>query len=171
MGFSKTAEYALRAMVHLARRPGAVTAEALSVTTRVPGPYLAKILRQLTRAGLVSAVRGKNGGCRLSPAGLEATVYAVVQAVDPVCRIHACPLGVPEHDGKLCPLHAAMDASFSLLEASFKSARMVDLIDCDMPANGWLTPPAADIPAVKSRRAPARKNTARPAVVSASAGA
>lgn len=140
MGFSKTAEYALRAMVHLARAPGAVTAEALSGTTQVPGPYLSKILRQLTRAGLVHAVRGKNGGCRLSPAGREATVYVVVQAVDPLCRVRSCPLGIPDHDGRLCPLHAAIDAAFAQLETSFKSSRVVDLVECEMPKEGWLTP-------------------------------
>lgn len=148
MGFSKTAEYALRAMVQMARTPTAVTAEALSVTTHVPGPYLSKILRQLTKAGLVRAVRGKNGGCQLSPEGRSATVYAVVQAVDPLCRIHACPCGNPDHREKLCPLHTVMDEAFSKLEESFKSVRLADLVDKEMPTCGWLaTPPAALAPA------------------------
>ncbi len=151
MAFSKTAEYALRAMVYLARSGEAVSADTLAAGTQVPRPYLSKILLQLTAAGLVSALRGKRGGCLLTPAGREATVYSVVQAVDPLCRIRACPLGLPEHADQLCPLHAALDESFATLEASFKEARVVELATRSMPVPGWLapplpTPPATDAP-------------------------
>lgn len=129
MGFSKTAEYALRAMVEMARSGEAVTADDLAVRTQVPGAYLSKILRQLTRADFVHAVRGKNGGCRLSPHGEAATIYEVMQAVDPVSRIHACPLGLPEHREKLCPMHATIDAAFAELERTFRKARVCDLVD------------------------------------------
>ena len=63
---NQTAEYALRAMASLARADGALTAEELSAQASVPVHYLAKVMRQLVVAGLVSARRGRGGGFRLA---------------------------------------------------------------------------------------------------------
>jgi Rrf2 family nitric oxide-sensitive transcriptional repressor len=42
---SQTAEYALRAIVYLAMNPGeAFTAQQISLSTKVPAPYLSKVL-------------------------------------------------------------------------------------------------------------------------------
>ncbi len=127
MAFSQTAEYALRAMVDLARHETVVSAEALSQRTQVPKPYLAKLLTQLSRAGLVSPVRGQNGGWRISPHGRDATIYDVLQAVDPLTRIRCCPLGLAEHRDHLCPLHAGVDAAFEAMEKSFRAMRLLDI--------------------------------------------
>ena len=60
---SQTVEYALRAMVHLAREaPGARTTDQVARTTRVPRAYLSKVLQSLRRAGLVRSQRGIGGG-------------------------------------------------------------------------------------------------------------
>lgn len=129
MAFSKTAEYALRAMAELVRADASLPSESLAERIQVPAAYLSKILRQLTRAGFLVAVRGKNGGCRLSDAGRAASVYDVMLAVDPPRRVCACPLGLEEHRGNLCPMHAKIESAFAALESTLRGARVGELAD------------------------------------------
>ncbi|MCM2316707.1 MAG: Rrf2 family transcriptional regulator [Thermoanaerobaculia bacterium] len=81
---SNTAEYALRAMVSLSRaEPGKVMlGRDLSALTGVPAKYLSKILLDLNRAGMVSAVRGQGGGYRLSREARDIRLIEVVEIFD-----------------------------------------------------------------------------------------
>lgn len=81
---SNTAEYALRAMVSLSRaEPGKVMlGRDLSALTGVPAKYLSKILLDLNRAGMVSAVRGQGGGYRLSRDAKNIRLIEVVEIFD-----------------------------------------------------------------------------------------
>lgn len=81
---SNTAEYALRAMVSLSRaEPGKVMlGRDLSALTGVPAKYLSKILLDLNRAGMVSAVRGQGGGYRLSREAKDIRLIEVVEIFD-----------------------------------------------------------------------------------------
>ena len=68
MIFSQTSSYAVRAMVHLADvgngQPTRV--DDIASELEVPRNYLSKILHALTRAGLLSSVRGPGGGFTLT---------------------------------------------------------------------------------------------------------
>src|SRR5688500_2558903 len=106
---SQTAEYALRAVVHLANNAQqnglpSQTLPEIAGATLVPPGYLSKVLQQLTRAGIVTSQRGIGGGFKLSRAPVDISIYDVVQAVDSVARIRSCPLGIADHK-RLCPLH------------------------------------------------------------------
>jgi Rrf2 family iron-sulfur cluster assembly transcriptional regulator len=81
---SNTAEYALRAMVFLARVDAqtATLGRDLSSISGVPARYLAKILLDLKRAGLVTAVRGFGGGYRLSRSPNQIRLIEVVEIFD-----------------------------------------------------------------------------------------
>ena len=73
--FSQTAEYALRAVACLARRPGEpMTTRQIADASRVPAGYLAKILQALARAGVVTGQRGLNGGFLLAHRPEELTM-------------------------------------------------------------------------------------------------
>jgi Rrf2 family protein len=75
-------DYALRALVAIARAGGEyVKAEALAEAEGIPFEYLQNILRDLRRAGLLTAQRGYDGGYRLArPAG-SISVRDVLDAV------------------------------------------------------------------------------------------
>lgn len=127
---SKTAEYALRAVVHLASPASETASQTLgqiAEATQVPAGYLSKVLQQLSRTGIVSSQRGLGGGFQLARSPQELTVYDVVQPVDPIERIDACPLGLKEHECGLCPLHATLDAAAANLETAFRSATIAQL--------------------------------------------
>lgn len=137
MAFTKTAEYALRAVVELAKTKGLMNSDDIAVRTRVPRPYLVKVLQQMQAAGLVESFRGKSGGWRLTASKVELlTFYDVVQAVDPIVFIDKCRLGHESHRDRLCPLHTALNSAFAAMERSLKSVRVQDVaatMTCGVP--------------------------------------
>jgi Rrf2 family protein len=127
---SQTAEYALRAVVWLASHPGRpLTAQQIADSTRVPAGYLAKVLQGLSRAGLLHSQRGLGGGFTLARSTAELSVWDVVQAVDPIRRIHECPLGLEVHSKRLCALHKHLDDVIVSVEADFARCSIASLIE------------------------------------------
>lgn len=96
--------------------------------TKVPGPYLSKVLQLLTKEGLVEAHRGIHGGFCLSRPAKQITILEAVNAVDPIQRINVCPLGLKAHGKHLCPLHKKMDATLEQMERAFASTTLADVL-------------------------------------------
>ncbi len=127
---SQTAEYALRAVVVLGSRSGRpMTTQEVARVSRVPVDYLSKVLQGLGKAGLVEARRGLRGGYVLCRSLDELTVLDVVQAVDPLKRIHACPLRLSAHASQLCSLHHRLDEAMAMLERYFKQTTIASLLN------------------------------------------
>jgi len=126
---SDACEYALRAVVWLAQRPG-VTGKVRQIAdeTRATPGYLVKVLQSLAKAGILSAQRGSRGGFTLERDPAELTVLDVVNAIDPMERIVTCPLGLESHGTDLCPMHRRIDDAMAAIEASFGASTIQDLI-------------------------------------------
>ena len=93
---SQTAEHALRAALFLALRQsaGLVSAGEVAAALGTPPNYTAKILRQLTKKGLLRSRRGPQGGFALNVAPSALAVADIVNAVDEVAdRPVVCLLG------------------------------------------------------------------------------
>ncbi len=135
---SQTVEYALRAMVHLASLPPktAASSEAIAAKTKVPQGYLSKILRDLVVADLIVSQRGPNGGFSLARPADRISMFDVVNAVDPLQRIHKCPLGNPAHL-KLCPLHQKIDDAMDYIEQQFRGTTLADVLASGTKAAGY----------------------------------
>lgn len=126
---SQTAEYALRAVVFLAKSTGtAYTSDQIAKATQVPAPYLSKVLQPLIKARLVQSQRGLGGGFSLEKKPELITILQVINAVDPIERIEVCPLGLDEHTGRLCPLHKRLDDAVALIEEAFAKTTIDELL-------------------------------------------
>jgi len=126
---SQTTEYALRATICLAyRQEGLVSTSELATMTKVPMNYLAKVLQLLARSDIVSGRRGVGGGYKLTRPAEEISMLDVINSIDPINRIDACPLGLENHAGTLCPLHRKLDESIELLINQFSGITMADMI-------------------------------------------
>lgn len=133
--FSQTSEYALRVITYLAANAGISIKNAqIAQATKVPTGYLYKVLQTLDRAGLVHGQRGKLGGYKLSKSADQISVYDVIQAVDPLPRIHTCPLDLRSHGIKLCPLHRRLDQAFALVEEAFRASSIADFLSEKNPS-------------------------------------
>jgi Rrf2 family transcriptional regulator, nitric oxide-sensitive transcriptional repressor len=127
--FSQTVEYALRAMVYLAQNSETPNKTSeISVGTKVPAPYLTKVLQSLQRAGLVRCQRGIGGGIRLEKSPDETSILEVVDAVEPIVRIESCPLELKSHGKRLCSLHRKMDQVGADTEKAFRTTTLQELI-------------------------------------------
>jgi Rrf2 family protein len=127
--FSQTVEYALRALVALAAEANCPqTTRQLAKVTKVPGPYLSKVLQLLSKQKLVEPHRGVRGGFSLSRSPRQITILEAVNAVEPIERIQVCPLGLKAHGKRLCPLHKKMDAALAEVEGAFASTTLADVL-------------------------------------------
>jgi Rrf2 family protein len=126
---SPTSEYALRAVVWLVSEDGrARTAQQIAAGTGLPAQYLAKVLQQLGRAGLLSSQRGVGGGYRLARAATELSALDVVRAVDPSRRLARCQLGRTADADPICRLHARIDQAADHVEQILADARLSELV-------------------------------------------
>jgi Rrf2 family transcriptional regulator, nitric oxide-sensitive transcriptional repressor len=126
---SQTVEYALRAVVQLASiAPKASTTADLAVVTQVPPAYLAKVLQELVKAGIIASQRGASGGVMLARSAEKLTILDIVDATDPIRRIKSCPLDLVTHGTKLCPLHRRLDAALAQVEHAFRSTTLAAVV-------------------------------------------
>jgi Rrf2 family protein len=128
---SGTAEYALRAVVYIARRPGGepVRATDLAQAIAVPRNYLSKILHGLSRAGVLRSTRGKRGGFRLAVPPEDLPLLRVVSVFDDVTARRTCLLGRPEcSDRRPCPVHHRWKAASEEIARFFRETTLGDLL-------------------------------------------
>lgn len=92
MQITKQADYAMRAVLYLA----GLSAGKREATSRVaakekiPPSFLAKIVSQLSVAGLLETSRGARGGVSLARPAKEISVLDVVEAIDGPITFTAC---------------------------------------------------------------------------------
>lgn len=88
MKLSKKGEYALRAMIALARANGSsMTISQIAVKQKLPKKFLEQILLALKSAGLVTSRAGPKGGYELGPPSQEISVRRILEAVvEPISR-------------------------------------------------------------------------------------
>ncbi len=102
MQITRQADYALRAMYYLAKldlNQRAATSH-IAQEQRIPPSFLAKIISQLSIAGLIHTSRGARGGVSLARPPEDISILEVVEAIDgPImlnectASIEACPFG------------------------------------------------------------------------------
>jgi Rrf2 family protein len=115
---SSEGRYALRALLYLAWTGEQVPARRISTEARVPPRLLARILANLSRAGLVESEQGRSGGAKLVRPATEITLREAVEAVEGpfgvtrcIVQDRACGEGAP------CAMHDAWeDGQQAILE-------------------------------------------------------
>lgn len=118
---SQTSDYAIRAVEFLARHPDKFfTVDIVSAETTIPRDYLAKVMRLLARASIIESKRGLRGGFAISSEFLNYSVYDVINAIDPVQRVHHCPKEKSSRCEELCPLHAKLDLAIADFEIALR---------------------------------------------------
>ena len=98
MKFSKKVEYAMIAMVEMARRQSydnLITARWLARQYHIPQEILSKVLQKLTKIGLLQSVQGVKGGYALAKNVDQINVLDVVQSIDGPIHLVSCDTGRP----------------------------------------------------------------------------
>lgn len=100
MQITRQADYALRAMLYLAKLEKDVRAATSQIADeqQIPPSFLAKIISQLSIAGLILTSRGARGGVTLARQPEEITLLDVVEAIDGPISLNVC-----SHSAGACP--------------------------------------------------------------------
>jgi len=88
---TKMTDYASMLLACLAQAPGKVhSASDLAELARLELPTVSKVLKPLSRAGLIEAFRGSQGGYRLARPAAQITLFDVVEAMEGRLEMTEC---------------------------------------------------------------------------------
>ena len=92
MILTRSADYALRALIHLAECPTgqAERLDAIAKAQQVPAALLSKLLQTLVRGGVVRSQKGYGGGYTLAVDPSELTLRRVVELIDGPFSVFEC---------------------------------------------------------------------------------
>lgn len=106
MQITRQADYAVRAVLHLARNGDQrIATSTIAEEQRIPPSFLAKIISQLSIAGLLHTSRGARGGVTLARDARDITLLEVIEAIDGPIQLNECvgENGICSFDDS-CPL-------------------------------------------------------------------
>ncbi len=130
MIYSRSAEYAIRSLVHLAALPAGEYALAKNIAAEegIPSYFLAKILQELARDGFLRSSKGPRGGFRLGQDPEEISMLQIVEAVDGAGRYDRCIGGSPEcNDRAPCGMHDSWKTLRSRIIEYLEGTSVADL--------------------------------------------
>ena len=91
MQFTKFSDYALRVLMYAHAAGGRrVTIDEMAAAYRISRAHLMKVVNSLTRAGYLTAVRGRSGGLVLARPAEDICLGEVVRATEPDFAIVEC---------------------------------------------------------------------------------
>jgi Rrf2 family protein len=130
MQITRQADYALRAMTYLAKLDPTQRAATSQIaeTKKIPPSFLAKIISQLSIAGLIHTSRGARGGVTLSRPADEISILEVIEAIDGPIALNECtvsPEGCPFSGD--CPIHGLWCDTQAELVAKLRSTTFATL--------------------------------------------
>lgn len=129
---SQTAEYALRAALHLARHheDAPIRVDDVARALDVPRNYLSKILHELGREGVLESTRGPKGGFRLAEPPEEIALARIVGRFDPefLGEEGRCVLGrLRCSDRDPCAAHSRWKGVAAAIRGFFRETTLAEL--------------------------------------------
>src|SRR5688572_17973877 len=119
MRLTEQSRYALRVLAHCAERhPALAKVATIAAVTGITEQNIFKLIKTLTKAGLVQTVRGPHGGVRLAMPPHAIRVGQVIRAVEP--RFQACgPLDRMMSDAPVSDVERELDRTIGRGIAAF----------------------------------------------------
>ena len=132
MQITRQADYAVRAVLHLAHMKNGERAATSNVAKEqsIPPSFLAKIISQLSIAGLLHTSRGARGGVTLARDPKDITLLEVVEAIDGPIQLNVCVTerGVCSFDDR-CPIRSVWCEAQDELVARLKQTDFAQLLE------------------------------------------
>jgi len=143
MKLQKASSFALYAVLELAANPTSqLSGTEIADKYGISAHHLAKVLRDLGRAGIVDAARGVGGGYRLAVNPKRLTLFDVIQVFEPVG-----PENASKDDPELatdagCALRMVLDELDDHALATFRSITISTMLK-SMARRPWVESPRA----------------------------
>jgi Rrf2 family protein len=134
-------DYAVRAMLALAQHeaaghaapddpPNPLSAGRIADQMRIPHRFVAHVLSDLGRAGLVVGTTGRRGGYRLALPAAQIDLLRIVDAAEPEDAPARCVLrGIPCDPAGRCAAHDAFSGATAALRLELARTSLAGLVD------------------------------------------
>jgi len=108
---TRDTDYALRAICKIAKEKGKVlSVKELTGLTKVPGPYLRKILQRLNKAGVLISHKGTGGGFKLARGKVNTRLFDLIVIFQGHFKLNECFFKKEKcPDTGTCPLKKRID--------------------------------------------------------------
>jgi Rrf2 family protein len=127
-------DYGMRALLELARADGPATGETLARAQGLPAKFLAAILNDLRRSGLVTSQRGLDGGYRLGRRPDQITAADVMRALDgPLAEVRGLRPEMTAYEGAAAHLQDVWVATRASLRSVLERVTLEDIVKGDLP--------------------------------------
>src|ERR1035437_2787359 len=127
---TRATEYACLAMLYLAKQPAgklSYTSE-IAVAQRIPPSFLAKVVNQLAKAGLVISRRGPMGGLELGRDPAKITLREIVEVIEGEIAVNVCTTSREYACFRAgCSLKGAFNSAQQRFLESLESANLAQL--------------------------------------------
>jgi len=131
MQITRQADYATRAILYLARNRNGkrVATSQVAEEQKIPSSFLAKIISQLSIAGLLYTSRGAHGGITLARNPKQITLLQVIEAIDGPIQLNVCVgrEGVCSFEDN-CPIQLVWCDAQNELITKLRNTNFADLI-------------------------------------------
>lgn len=138
--FSKTCEYAIRAVIFIAQQTkegSRIGIKDIAKGIDSPEYFIAKILQDLSRKGLVQSAKGPTGGFFLDDKNLNQPLSGIVKEMDGDKIFTGCALGLKEcSEMHPCPVHNEFKHIRNELKNMLENSKIIDFLD---PLDAQLT--------------------------------
>ena len=136
---SKTTDYGIVLLAQLAAEASAADAEAaerrplnarqLAESSDLPVPMVSKILKALSREGLLDSQRGSKGGYSLAKAPEELSVSEMIRVLEGPVALTDCAIGpaLCEHE-TLCAVREPWQLISRVVEQALADVTLADLV-------------------------------------------
>jgi len=148
LSLNRKTDYALVALAHVASEGDEgtpISARAVANSYGLPRALLAKLMKELHRAGLLESIRGAGGGYRLARAAEAITLSQVIAAIEGPVQVALCCREEAEDEGhtdgeeseeclmcrieRLCPIGDAIETLNSGLVSIFETLTLRHLLE------------------------------------------
>ncbi|MGH7790652.1 MAG: SUF system Fe-S cluster assembly regulator [Candidatus Binatia bacterium] len=127
---SRLTDYGILLMSHIAAHPERVhNATEVASEARLPAPTVSKLLRLLTKEGLLASHRGVKGGYGLARRPIDISVGQIVAALEGPIAITTCTGSTPgdcEHES-LCPVRGHWHLINLAIRQALESITLADM--------------------------------------------
>ncbi|MCD6034459.1 MAG: system Fe-S cluster assembly regulator [Rickettsiales bacterium] len=130
---SRMADYAVVLMTHLAqdakRCEVPLSAHEISEATGIPDPTVSKLLKALSRGGLLTSTRGLHGGYTLAKGSTIITMADIISAVDGPISLTECINEEEKNCGieSFCPTRSGWHKINHKVREAFASVSLAEI--------------------------------------------
>jgi len=131
MKLSPAAEFAVRGVLVLTERygQGPVCLDAICAKRKLSKQYLTKIFSLLSRADLVTAIRGKHGGYMLARRPEDISLLEVIEAVEGPIALNFCQHTPPKCWEPNCRVRPVWTELQKIVRQRLGSVKLSDCVD------------------------------------------